>query len=231
LSGLWERPEGRRFGITKELEQQLSGAHDGKDTEMVDEQKKKPPGAGKSSFELIDTEVLFRELRISHDMTFLDLGCGRGAYSIEVAGRMENHGVVHAVDLWEDGIAILRDRIAGGGYTNINAVVADIGNTIPIEDESVDTCLMATVLHDLVEIGADQGALKEASRVLKPEAIFAIVEYKKIDGPPGPPKDIRLSPEDVERMVTPHGFVKRSYADLGPYHYLSVFIKAARTLK
>jgi len=213
------------------LEKQLSGAHDGKDTEMVAEHKKKPPGAGKSSFELIDTEVIFRELRISHDMTFLDLGCGTGAYSIEVAGRMKNQGMVHAIDLWEDGIAILRERIAGGGYTNVNAVVADLGNTIPIEDESVDTCLMATVLHDLVEIGAGDGALKEASRVLKTEAMLAIVEYKKIDGPPGPPKDIRLSPEDVERMVIPHGFIKRSFADLGPYHYLSVFTKAVRTPK
>jgi ubiquinone/menaquinone biosynthesis C-methylase UbiE len=198
---------------------------------MVDEHKKNPPGAGKSSFELIDTEVLFRELRISHDMTFLDLGCGKGAYSMEVAGRMDNHGLVHAIDLWEEGISILRERTAHEKYTNVNAVVADIGRTIPIEDESVDTCLMATVLHDLVEIHADQGALKEASRVLKPDAIFAIVEYKKIDGPPGPPKNIRLSPEDVERMVTPHGFVKRSFADLSPYHYLSVFIKSVRRLK
>jgi ubiquinone/menaquinone biosynthesis C-methylase UbiE len=198
---------------------------------MVDEHKKNPPGAGKSSFELIDTEVLFRELRISHDMTFLDLGCGKGTYSIEVSKRMENHGLVHAIDLWEDGIAILRERIASGGYANINAVVADIGNTIPIEDESVDTCLMATVLHDLVEIGADRGALNEASRVLKPEAMLAIVEFKKIDGPPGPPRAIRLSPEDVERMLAPHGFLKRSFADLGPYHYLSVYIKAVGTLK
>jgi ubiquinone/menaquinone biosynthesis C-methylase UbiE len=198
---------------------------------MVDEHKKNPPGAGKSSFDLIDTEVLFRELRISHDMTFLELGCGRGAYSLEVAQRMENHGMVHAIDLWEEGIAILRERIASGGYTNVNALVADIGKTIPIEDASVDTCLLATVLHDLVEIRADQGALKEAARVLKPEAMLAIVEFKKIDGPPGPPKAIRLSPEDVERMVTPHGFIKRSFADLGPYNYLSVFTKAARTLK
>jgi ubiquinone/menaquinone biosynthesis C-methylase UbiE len=198
---------------------------------MVDEHKKNPPGAGKSSFDLINKEVLFRELRISQDMTFLELGCGRGAYSLAVAQRMENHGMVHAIDLWEDGIAILRERIASGGFANVNAVVADIGRTIPIEDESVDTCLLATVLHDLVEIRADHGALKEASRVLKPEATLAIVEFKKIDGPPGPPKAIRLSPEDVERMVIPHGFIKRSFADLGQYNYLSVFTKAARALK
>lgn len=198
---------------------------------MVDEHKKSPPGAGRSSFDLIDTEVLFRELRISHDMTFLEMGCGRGAYSLEVAQRMENHGMVHAIDLWEEGIAILLERIASGGFVNVNAVVADIGRTIPVEDESVDTCLLATVLHDLVEISADYGALKEASRVLKPEAMLAIVEFKKVGGPPGPPIDIRLSPEDVERMVTPHGFIKRSFADLGPYNYLSVFTKAVRTLK
>jgi hypothetical protein len=44
-------------------------------------------------------------------------------------------------------------------------------------------------------------------------------------------RNVRLSPEDVERVVTPYEFIKRSFADLGQYNYLSVFTKAARTLK
>jgi len=199
---------------------------DRKGGEVTNKEKKSPPGAGKSSFDLIDSERLFSELRISGGMTLLDLGCGKGTYSIEVSRRVGDHGTVHAIDLWEEGISILRERIAKEGYSNINAIVADIGGRIPIEDETVDICLMATVLHDLVEIGVERETLREAARVLKPEATLAIVEFKKIDGPPGPPKAIRLTPQDVDRIVTPHGFAARSLADLGPYNYLSVFFRA-----
>jgi hypothetical protein len=46
------------------------------------------------------------------------------------------------------------------------------------------------------------------------------MEFKKIDGPPGPPKHIRLSPEDVTAMLDPYGFKKERTADVGPYNYL-----------
>lgn len=195
---------------------------------MVDGPRKHPPGAGKSSFDLIDPEILWRELGIFPGMTFLDLGCGKGAYSVAVSARIGNQGHVHAIDLWEEGISVLRDRIEAEGFTNIRAFLADIGGTIPIEDNTVDACLMATVLHDLVQIGAEYGALSEAARVLKPEATLAIVEFKKMDGPPGPPVAIRLNPQDVERLVMPRGFAGKWSVDLGPYNYLSLFSKAAR---
>jgi ubiquinone/menaquinone biosynthesis C-methylase UbiE len=189
------------------------------------EGQKNPPGAGKSSFELIDPENLFAELHLSSRMVFLDLGCGKGAYSIAVSERIGKDGLVHAVDLWEEGISSLQDRIAKEGYANIKAVVADVGTRIPIEDGSVDVCLLATVLHELVEIGAEHGALNEAARVMKPGATLAIIEFKMIDGPPGPPKKARLDPDAVEKIVVPHGFARRSLADLGPYNYLSLFEK------
>jgi len=55
---------------------------------VTNKHKKSPPGAGKSSFDLIDSERLFSELRISGGMTLLDLGCGKGAYSIEVSRKV-----------------------------------------------------------------------------------------------------------------------------------------------
>ena len=194
---------------------------------MPKDHGKTPRGAGKSSFELIDSDSLFRELRIFPEMTFLDLGCGQGAYSMALSRRLGGDGLVYAIDLWEEGIAILRERIAKEGYTNIRAMVADIGSSIPIEDRSVDTCLIATVLHDLVETDAEDGALREAARVLKPHGQLAVVEFKKIDGPPGPPRRIRLSPQQVEELVIPRGFTAKSFAELGLYNYLSLFHREA----
>ncbi len=183
----------------------------------------KPIGAGKSSFELIDPVLLFGKLKLKEGMVILDLACGKGLYAIAFAESLGEKGWIYAIDLWEEGIDHLRKEISARGIKNINALVADVSKKIPLDDKQVDLCLMATVLHDLVQIKAHEGALKEVRRVLNPEGILAIIEFKKIDGPPGPPIQIRLSPKEVERMLDIHGFKKKWTHEVGPYNYLMAF--------
>ena len=183
----------------------------------------KPIAAGKSSFNLIDAGALFSELSLEKGTAFLDLACGSGAYAIAASREVGGQGRVYAVDLWKEGIDALRTDAAGKGATNISTFIADISKHIPIEDNSIDVCLAATVLHDLVEDGADQGTLHELKRVLKPEATLAVVEFKKIQGPPGPPVQIRLAPGELEDLLAPFGFRPVKTEDIGPYNYLSLY--------
>ena len=132
--------------------------------------------------------------------------------------------MVYAVDLWDEGIAALKERAAREGRGNLKALVAEAGQ-VPIERLSVDVGFMATVLHDLVEAGTAAGALAELARVLKPGGRLAIVEFEKIDGPPGPPRHIRLDPAEVEALVAPYGFARQQTVKLGPYNYLITFGK------
>ncbi len=185
----------------------------------------KPPGAGKSSFELIEPEKLLKELQLKKEITFLDLGCGAGNYTLAVAEVLGKHGVVVALDLWEPGLEALEERAASAGRGNIRAQIADISKLIPLGDASVDVCLMATVLHDLVEFAMADGALREAQRVLKTGGTLAVVEFDKVEGPPGPPLRIRMTPEEVENLVASYGFKKSREARVGPYNYLILFIK------
>jgi ubiquinone/menaquinone biosynthesis C-methylase UbiE len=188
-----------------------------------DAPKTKPPGAGKSSFDLIEPEKLLGELPLRKDMLFLDLGCGAGDYTLAVAEVIGKHGVVVALDLWEEGIETLQERAAAAGRNNLRPMQVDISKLLPLGDGSVDLCLMATVLHDLVESGSAAGTLKEAQRVLKPGGALAIVEFDKVAGPPGPPLRIRLTPEEVENLAAPYGFKKSRMARVGPYNYLLLF--------
>lgn len=181
---------------------------------------KTPIAAGKSSFGLIDPDAFLSALRLEPDQTLLDAACGAGNYTMALAGHVEE---IYAVDLWEDGIAELRERIAGAGIKNIHAAVGDLGVRIPMDDARVDICLMATVLHDLVEVDSARPALDEVRRVLKAPATLAVVEFKKMDGPPGPPKEIRLSPHELDALVRPHGFSGTETVEIGPYHYLTLF--------
>lgn len=184
-----------------------------------------PIGAGKSSFELIDSTRLFRELYLRPGMTILDLACGKGAYSLVAAERVGAGGSVYAVDLWEDGIVQLKSEAVSRGIENIEALVGDAGRHIPIEDGLVDVCLMATVLHDFVGNKVEREVMAEIVRVIKPRGVLAIVEFYKKEGPPGPPKPIRLSPQEVDKILSEYGFKQNHLTEIGPDNYLQIFMK------
>ena len=192
---------------------------------MKNKKQEKVPGAGRSSFALVDKDKVFGELQLEGGISFLDLGCGRGEYAIIASEIVGNEGVVYGIDLWEEGVNSLRKEASARGSKNIKAMVADAGKKIPLEDTSIDVCFMATVFHDLVLANTAEGALREVFRVLKEGGVLAILEFKKIDGPPGPPLSSRLAPEEVEERVIPYGFEIVGLKEMGPYNYLQSFLK------
>ena len=171
--------------------------------------EKKPTGAGKSSFDLIDSDTFFRELNLQKGVSFLDVACGRGLYCLAAAEIVGEGG----------------RAAAARNLSNIDAVASNAAEKFPLNDNSIDVCLMATVLHDFVEDKIEQEALRETARVVQSNGVLAIMEFKKIDGPPGPPLHIRLSPEDVENLLAPFGFKQEHIADVGPYNYLMLYKK------
>lgn len=186
---------------------------------------KKPIAAGKSAFEIVDTDVVFAELELNPDTVLLDLASGVGNYTLPAAEIIGENGAVYAVDLWQEGIEELGYRASELGLKNITAINADASKEIPLEDKFVDTCLIATALHDLAEVNAAEGALGEIARVLKPGGRLVIVEFKKMEGPPGPPLKIRFSPEELDELVSPFGFEKKYTVEAGEYFYTSTFIR------
>ena len=183
--------------------------------------KKKPVAAGKSSFDLLDPSKAFSLLNIQEGITFLDLACGVGRYSLQIAERI-GQGRVYALDLWTEGIEALRQEIDSRQLRNIRALIADMRQHLPFRSSSIEHCLIATVLHDLP--ADDQcNVLGEISRVLTPNGDLSIIEFKKIDRGPGPPLTIRLDGRDLEALTAPFGFRLTEHAELGPYVYISKF--------
>ncbi len=192
----------------------------------MDNTEKKPKGAGKSSFELIDSEKLRSTLPIKPGSVVIDLACGKGIYSMFLSEIVGETGLIYAVDLWKEGLLLLEEQIEKKGITNIKTLLTDASKQIDIDGYSSDICLMATVLHDFEEAGQADIVLKEIKILLKPGGCLAVIEFKKIEGPPGPPVHIRLSEDEVEKMVTRHGFVKKETVDIGEYNYLMTFLSA-----
>ncbi len=188
----------------------------------------KPIAAGKSSFSLIDSGLFFSEIGLKKNITLLDAACGAGAYAIAASPYVGPSGKIYAVDLWEDGIEALKNEIQTRAIENIFPHVADVSRHIPLANHSVDVCLMATVLHDLVQDNTDQGALKEVDRILKPDGQLAVVEFQKKEGPPGPPMKIRISPKALDSFLRPLGLSPAKTIDIGEHLYLSIYNNGAK---
>jgi ubiquinone/menaquinone biosynthesis C-methylase UbiE len=166
-----------------------------------------------------DPEIVFRELNLKPGDCFLDVGCGPGDYSLRAATAVGGSGTVYALDKWNVMVEELQRRAEEGGLNNLRPMVADILASLPVEDRSIDVCLMATVLHIINRQDDRKVLFEEIYRVLKPEGRLAIIECKKEDQNFGPPKHIRLSAEDIEDFITQYGFQSLGYADLG-YNYI-----------
>ena len=193
----------------------------------MNEAQPAPIAAGKSSFDLVDREQVFAALDLQPDTVLLDVACGAGLYALAAAERMGPAGTVYGVDLWAEGIATLRGEAARRHLPQVRAEVSDVGKRIPVAEASVDVCLLATVLHDLVEERTDAGCLREIRRVLRPGGRLVVIEFNKVDGPPGPPRSIRLAPEEVAERLLPYGFRRRTLMPAGPVTYLMDFVAEA----
>jgi ubiquinone/menaquinone biosynthesis C-methylase UbiE len=179
------------------------------------------PGRTSSIFFTSD-EVLNR-IGIENETTFLDAGCGDGFISIAASKLVGDYGRVYAVDIDGNSIKMLNKEIEQNNIINIKAIQADISKNIPINGRIIDNCVMVNVLHGLVDNEESDAALKEIKRVAKTGGTFTIIEFKKVDSFPGPPKSIRLEPEQMESILLKHDFEKVDYFEIGKSHYGIIF--------
>jgi 2-polyprenyl-6-hydroxyphenyl methylase / 3-demethylubiquinone-9 3-methyltransferase len=96
--------------------------------------------------------------------TVLDLGCGGGFMSEALAAR---GAIVTGVDPAAGAIAIAKQHAGEQGYS-INYLVA-AGESLPLEDHSIDCVVCVDVLEHVADLGA---VLDEVKRVLKPGGKF-----------------------------------------------------------
>lgn len=187
---------------------------------------------GRYSRTLLDPENTLKEIGLETGETFLDAGCGEGRFSISASEIVGNNGKVYAIDISEEAINSLKEEINKNYIKNIEAFTGDITKRLSIGDERIDVCLISNILHGLVVNNVVnnnvESGLKEIFRVLKSDSILGVVEFKKIVGPPGPPLSIRMSPEEVEEIISKYGFKKERVIEVGKYHYAITFVKKIR---
>ncbi len=182
--------------------------------------EKKHTHHGKSSSKFIDAEEVLTKSGVKEGDIFLDAGCGDGYISLAASKFVGESGNIYAADIYEDSIESLKQEIQKQGINNISPLVADITSRIPIANNEVDLCLMANVFHGFVENNELKESISEIVRVLKPDGIFALLEFKKIENSPGPSLSVRVEPDEALNLLKKYGFEQVNLEDVGKYHYL-----------
>ncbi len=102
----------------------------------------------------------------------LEVGPGKGTYTIAVANRILPEGVVNAIDIQQPVLDRLEKRLKEEGVANVVPKIDDAYN-LSLDDDSVDVIFTIACLP---EIPKPIQVLKEFKRVLKPGGIVSLCE-------------------------------------------------------
>ncbi|MEG6584855.1 class I SAM-dependent methyltransferase [Dendrosporobacter sp. 1207_IL3150] len=150
-------------------------------------------------------EEVLKRFGIQKGNIVADIGCGIGYFTIPASNLVGLNGKVYAMDISDEMLNMVSERIRQSGVENIE-IVQIRENDFLLADNSADFAVAFFVLHEANDL---QRFLLEIHRILKPGGKLAIIEWDKREMNQGPPVSHRVSQEDVHLWLTQTGFVVR----------------------
>ncbi len=175
---------------------------------------------GPSSFAMHNYKNIFNKLNIKENEIFLDLGCGAGDYSIYASNLLKDKGKIYSIDNNQSIINNFSNRIKEQKINNIEIINSDIKQKIDLADNTIDICLVATVLHSTNYEKFKNKIFSEIVRVMKNNGRLAIIECKKKNTNFGPPIENRISENNLIKDLENFGFIKIDYLDLETNYFI-----------
>jgi len=120
-------------------------------------------------------DALIRRSGIKKGMRVLEIGCGSGAFTVDVARAVGATGEAYALDIQKDMLEQLKRKLGKAENRDVKNIKPILGNahTLPFANNFFDLVYLVTVLQ---EIPDKPRALAEIKRVLKPGGILAVTE-------------------------------------------------------
>ena len=105
------------------------------------------------------------KLYVKENQTVADLGCGHGFYTLPLAAVVGPNGKVYAVDINENSIGELKEKVSKYGYQNIEAHTSSATELGFIKSGTIDFVLANGLLCEMPS--GRQSAVSEIKRILK----------------------------------------------------------------
>ncbi len=142
-------------------------------------------------------EEIVDRLPLSPSQEIADVGCGPGYFTIPLAFRVPG-GTVYAVDAEEAMLDRCRARVDEAGLSNV-VVARSTETSLPLDEGAMDGIFLAFVLH---EAAADSAAFLDLlASYARPGGWLAILDWRRIETPFGPPQEIRIEPAELIELL------------------------------
>ena len=172
-------------------------------------------------------EELLQRMGISDGDIVADVGAGLGWYSLEVAKRVQPHGVVFAVDIQEEMLERLRERMKQEEIRNIYPVLGRLDDPL-LPTGKIDWILLVDAYHEFSE---PEEMLQRMKESLAPGGRVALLEFRaeqQMEGllPFQMSPELRkhfMNIEDVMSEWTAAGFELEERGEFLPTQHVFVF--------
>lgn len=167
-----------------------------------------------------DADAAIAALPLTPAGTVADLGAGTGYYTFRMVRRVPQ-GKVYAVEVQDEFITALKDRVKKEGASNV-AVVKGSETTPNLPDTSIDLAIMVDVYH---ELAYPQEMLRALHKALRRNGGLLLLEYRAED-PSIPIKALhKLSVAQAKKELGANGFVLAEKKDFLPIQHYLLFRK------
>jgi ubiquinone/menaquinone biosynthesis C-methylase UbiE len=123
----------------------------------------------------LQNPLKFLNTYIKRGMKILDLGCGTGFCTFDIAQLLNGEGEVVAADLQQGMLNILSNKAEYAKYKNLIKLHRCNENSIGLQNEKFDFILVFYVFHEMPE---HNKVLQEIKSLLNPEGKVLMVEPK-----------------------------------------------------
>jgi len=163
-------------------------------------------------------ENVLAEIGLKPGITFADIGCGQGFFTIPAAKIVGKSGKVYASDISKINIQKLREKVDAAGLTNVIMETGKAEDLI-LCNACADIVFFGIVLHDFEN---PSKVLTNAHSMLKKTGKLVDLDWKQEPMEFGPPLHIRFGEEKVKQLLETSGFKVLLTKKSGLYHYIIV---------
>lgn len=145
-----------------------------------------------------------------------DVGSGPGYFALRFADLTGPTGHVHAVDVSADSLAYLRAKLDPVHHAHVTTEVLDV-ERLPLPDLHFHALFCTDMLHHVGDLDAALSNLRVG------RARLVVAEFDpRAPAEIGPPIEMRLAPDAIERALRKSGWTPGPPRVLGHEHYAIV---------
>ncbi|MDO8240636.1 MAG: class I SAM-dependent methyltransferase [Candidatus Moranbacteria bacterium] len=172
----------------------------------------------------INPEAVIEKIDIPNGSVVADFGCGSGYFSLPIAKKIGEQGVVYSLDILPQSLETVASQAKTAGLTNIVTKRVNLekagGSRLP--DASCDWVIMKDMLFQNTN---KKVILEEGRRVLKDGGRILLIEWNLEDASIGPNKSLRISKEALTELIQQTNLSVLQEVPVSNFHYGLILVK------